>query len=253
MGILSAVAIAATFGVAIRAEPVRRRRILRAAALLLRVTVCATALNILLARTAVKPPTTDVLVRLFDLKGEEVDDAVLYERWVELWLACALVAPLLARVRRTPSLAAERDPALPWDAVVRMPPASPPLNAATVLLWLVGWGFLATGLVAGHRTADFLRRADHTTGTIADAMGHPRIRFTTAGGAAVAFRQNGGISRALGAAVPVAYLATDPAGTARADTFWANWSGVLDLLWIGGCFILFPFYGLRAAFRAGRW
>ncbi len=250
-GVLAALAVLAMAGVAIRAEPPKRRRVLRTAALLLGVTVGATALSILLGRFGAKLPTVDILPAVFGLAGEEVDDAILYERWVELWLACALVTALLILLRRIARpITAGMGPASPWDAVV---PAPPPWNAATVLLWLVGCGVLAGALVDGHQTADFLRRADHTMGTIVDPQDHPRIRFITAGGTVVEFTQNGGISRALGAAVPVAYLAADPAGTARADTFWAGWGDVLGLLWIGGGFTLFPFYGLRAAFRAGRW
>ncbi len=253
IGILVALAVWATVGVAIRARPPKRRRILGTAVLLLGVTVAAIALNILLARTATKLPTADMLPRLFGLEGEEIDDAVLYERWLELWLACALVAQIVRLRWMTQPLDTGTRPASPWDVMFPADPAQPPWNGATVLLWLVGCGVLAGALVDGHRTADFLRRADHTMGTIADPQDHPRIRFTTAGGTEVEFIQNGDISRALGATVPVAYLAADPAGTARADTFWANWSDVLGLLWIGSGFTLFPFYGLRAAFRAGRW
>ena len=254
-GILTGTATLVMVGAASRAEPQRRREMLIAAAILLGITVTATVLNVILASMTVRLPTADLLVRLFGLEGEEVDDAILYERWVELWLACALVAAMLtAGLRRTTRMQPESmKPTSPWDAMRPLTPTSRPWNAATFLLWLVGCGVLAGALVDGHRTADFLRRADHATGTIADPQDHPRIRFTTAGGTEVEFTQNGHISRVLGAAVPVAYLAADPAGTARADTFWANWSDVLGLLWIGGGFTLFPFYGMRAAFRAGRW
>ncbi len=253
-GILAGTAMLAMIGASFRAELRRRQGMLTAAMILLGITVAATVLNAMLASTTMRLPTADLLVRLFGLEGEEVDDAVLYERWVELWLACALVAAMLtAGLRRTMRTQPQsKRLASPWDA---MRPPTPPRRwtAATVLLWLIGCGVLAGALVEGHRTADFLRRADHTTGTIADPQDHPRIRFTTAEGTEVEFTQNGDISRVLGVAVPVAYLAADPAGTARADTFWANWSDVLGLLWIGGGFTLFPFYGLRAAFRAGRW
>ncbi len=90
-------------------------------------------------------------------------------------------------------------------------------------------------------------------GTIADPQSHPIIRFATADGAVVEFRQNGDVSRPLGALVPVAYDPADPPGTARADTFWADWGDVLGLLWIGLGFTLLPLFGLRATFRAGRW
>ncbi len=254
-GILVGTATLAMIGAAFRAEPRRRRGMLTAAMILLGITVAATVLNVILASTTMRLPTADLLVRLFGLEGEEVDDAVLYERWVELWVACGIVAAMLAAgLRRTMRTQPQSTRvASPWDAMRPPNPPSRPWNAATVLLWLVGCGVLAGALLDGHWTADFLRRADHTTGTIADPQDHPRIRFTTSRGTVIEFTQNGGISRALGAAVPVDYLAADPAGTARADTFWANWSDVVGMLWIGSSFTLFPFYGMRAAFRAGRW
>ncbi len=253
--ILAVTAILAVIGVAVRADPRRRRRMLALAAILLGTTIASIGLNAALAATTLRLPTADLLVRLFGLEGEEVDDAVLYERWVELWLACAILAALLAAGLRKAMrpVPIPSEPASPWEAEPPAALVTPWWNAATVLLWLVGCGVLAGALVDGHRTADFLRRADHAVGTITDPRDHPRIRFSTTRGTTVEFTQNGGISQALGATVPVAYLGANPAGTARADTFWANWSDVLGLVWIGGGFTLFPFYGLHAAFRAGRW
>ena len=174
---------------------------------------------------------------------------------MELWLACALVAALVLRVHRAARRRPVRPapPASPWGVTIPQPTAPPPWNVATVLLWLVGWAVLAGGVLEGHWTEDFLRRADHVTGIIADPQYHPRIQFTTLQGTAVEFTQNGSVSRALGAAVPVGYLEADPSGSARADTLWANWSDVLGLLWTGLGLTLFPFYGLRASFRARRW
>ena len=108
-------------------------------------------------------------------------------------------------------------------------------------------------MVDGHWTASFLASSVHVTGTIADPQPHPLIRFTTAEGAEVQFRQNGFVSRPLGAEVPVAYQSKDPAGTAQADTMWANWSNMLGMLWIGLGFTLAPFFGFRAVLRAGWW
>ena len=250
--LVATVAILATVGTAFRAEPARRSRILRRAAILLAITLAAVIARILLAGDiTARIPTADVLPRLFGLQGEDVDDAVLYEVWVELWIGCALVALAVIGMRR---LAGRPRPS--QAAVVRhqaaQPPA-PPWNAATIGLWLVGWGLLAGAVLEGHRTAAFLSGATHVNGTIADPQPHPRIRFTTADGVVVEFTQNGAVSRPLGATVPVAYQAADPRGTARADTVWANWSDVLALLWIGLGFTLFPFFGLRGELRTGRW
>ena len=74
------------------------------------------------------------------------------------------------------------------------------------------------------------------------------MRFATIDGATVTFRQNGNISRAVGDTVPVAYDASDPAGTAQADTFLADWGNTVGLTWLGLGFTLFPFFGIRAAF-----
>lgn len=128
-----------------------------------------------------------------------------------------------------------------------------PWNAATVLLFVVGCGFLVATAWSGWRMAAFLSEATRVTGTVIDPEGHPRIRFTTADGRAAEFNQNGFLSRPLGAAVPVAYLTADPAGTAQADTFWADWGVVLGFLWLGLGFTGLPLLGARAEFRPGRW
>ncbi len=244
--IVATVPVLAVVGVTSRADPARRQRILRRAGLLLAISAAAVVARILLAGDiSAKVPTADILPKLFALQGEDVDDAVLYEVWVELWLLCAAVtasAVALRRGRRRP-----QGPAAP------APPRAAPWNAATIVLWLVGLAALAGAVLDGHWTTAFLDRAVHVTGRIADPQPHPRIRFTTTEGVVVEFTQDGYVSRAVGEAVPVAYLAPDPPGTARADTVWANWSDVFGLLWVGLGFTLFPFYGLRARFRVGRW
>ncbi len=254
VGIAAAVLVLATVGAAFRASIMRRKRIVGWAAILLAVTTASLAVRIAVARTvAADLPTLDILATILGLKGEDIDDAVLYEGWLEAWLGCGLVAA--AAAWGWGAAARTRPPLLrsPRDVVAPPAEAGPPWNAATLLLWLVGWAVLAVAVVEGHRTADFLGRAIHVTGVIADSQAHPRIRFTTADGNVVEYTQNGSVSRPLGANVPVAYLAVDPAGSAQADTFWADWSDLLGLLWVGLGFTLFPFYGLRATFRPGRW
>jgi hypothetical protein len=255
-GIVAVVAILATVGTAFRATHPRRRRILAWACILLAITVASVAIRIVLARTmAADVATLDILPAVFGLQGEDIDDAVLYEGWLELWLGCGLVTTLVHGLHRAANARRPRPQVVPspWDRIAPQPVAAPSWNAATVLLWLVGWAVLAGAVVDGHWTEEFLERAVHVTGTIVDAQPHPHIRFTVADGAVVVFTQNGSVSRALGAAVPVAYLTVDPAGSARADTFWANWSNLLGLLWMGLGFTLFPFYGFRARFRGSRW
>ena len=36
-------------------------------------------------------------------------------------------------------------------------------------------------------------------------------------------------------------------------SFWADWSNMMGMLWIGLGFTLAPFFGSRAEFQAGRW
>lgn len=208
-------------------------------------------MHVLLARAGV--PTPDLLPRLFGLQGEDVDDAVLFEAWLELWLACAAGVAALAWARRTVTKRRTERAAAPVSEAPVSDAPDPPWNAATIVLWLSGWAALSGAVLDGHWTAAFLARAAHVPGTIASADRHPRIRFTDLTGATVEFTQNGSVSRPVGADVPVAYGARDPSGTARADTFWANWSDVLGLLWIGMGSTLFPFFGYRATLRAGRW
>ena len=189
-------------------------------------------------------PTFDLLPKLFGLEGEDMDDAFIYETWLELWLAWGLVVLLAVQARRCRPVP---EPLAVWGRA----PSDPPWNAATILLVLVGWGVLAGAVIDGHWTAAFLSNATHVTGEIADDEPHPLIRLT-ADGAPVTFRQNGFVSRPVGAAVSVAYRSDDPAGTARADTFWANWSDVLGMVWVGLGFTLHPFFGFRGTFRGSR-
>ena len=238
--LLAAFAIIATSATAWRTDRVGRRRILRRAGVLFGVTAATTVSSMALRGGVPSVPTLDLLPALFGLRGEDVDAAIRFEAWCELWLGWALIAALLARfLPRRPALPPE-----PWDVPIRRRP----WNAPTVLLWLVGWCAVAGAMAHGHRTAAFMARAAHATGTIANDDAHPLIRFTTGDGTTVTFRQNGGISRAVGAAVPVAYDPADPAGTAEADTIFAAWGEVVGFSWIGLGFTLFPFFGVRAAF-----
>ena len=175
-GIVMAVLILAMVGATFRAAQRRRRRFLASAALLLGITVGATTTCVLPApNITAKVPTLDLLPGLFGLQGEDVDDAVLYEIWVELWLLCALFAALLLLLHRAISRcrAHPAPPAPPWDVMIPQRKAAPPWNAATVLLWLVGWVVLAGAALDGHWTAEFLSRADHVTGSIVDPQPHP--------------------------------------------------------------------------------
>lgn len=250
MGLLATFIIPATMGTGYRARPVRRTRIMRRAALVLAVTVASIVLRIMLSGHITDVPTIDGLAWLFGLEGEDIDDSVTCEAWLEIWLACAatvVVPAVIYRInRRTRSKAA---PPGPWNELM----SAPRWNGATILLWLVGLAALGGAVVQGHRTASFLAGCVRVTGTIVDPQSHPIIEFTSYDGAVVRFTQNGSISRDKGEAVPVAYQTQDPAGTARADTFWADWSDVLGFAWIGLGFTLAPFFGFRGEFRAGRW
>ena len=253
--IVFAVAVLAILGTVWRAGPAQRAATMHRAAAVLAVTLAAAALRILAAGHVAFIPTTDLIAQAFGLRGEDVDDAFLYEVWLEIWLACAaalIVGGGLRRALRQPRAVAGAL-AGPWDRPTPPPLPRPRWNAATILLFLIGLGALGGAVVNGHWTASFLADAVHVTGTIADPQPHPLIRFTTAEGAEIRFSQNGFVSRPLGAEVPVAYRVQDPAGTAQADTFWANWSNMLGMLWIGSGFTLAPFFGFRAAFQAGRW
>jgi len=100
-GIVAAVAILAVMGSCFSGGDGRAVRALRRAALLLITTLVAAGLRIVLAREGWgTPPTIDVLPGLLGLHGEDIDDAVLHEAWVELWLACGAGVVLLDWVRR---------------------------------------------------------------------------------------------------------------------------------------------------------
>ena len=241
--LVAAFAIIATLATAWRAEPDGRLRILRRACVLFGVTAAATGTSMALHGGIPLIPTPDLLPALFGLCGEDIDAAILFEAWCEMWLFWALLAIILIRCLPRRPAPVPPQPG-PWHRSVQRLP----WNAATVLLWAVGWCAMAGTVVQGHRTGALLARGDHAAGTIANDDAHPLIRFTTGDGTVVTFRQNGGISRAVGAAVPVAYDPADPAGTAQADTLFAAWSEVMGLAWIGLGFTLFPFFGMRAAF-----
>lgn len=254
VAILAAFAILTTIGISYRTTGTRRILIMRRAAMLLAVTVASIALRGMLSGGDILMlPTLDLLPKLFGLEGEDMDDAFIYETWLEIWLVCGLAVLLAVQARRRigpgarPTTRPAPDQPTPWGAA----PSDPPWNAATILLVLVGWVALAGAVLDGHRTAAFLSSATHVSGEIADDQSHPLIRFT-ANGTSVIYRQNGFVSGPVGEVVPVAYQSDDPAGTARADTFWANWSEVLGMVWIGLGFTLHPFFGFRATFRGGR-
>ena len=252
VGLVAAFVIPATMGTAYRGNPAQRHRILWRALTVLAVTVVSLLLRIVASRTLDWIPTLEILPRLFGLKGEDIDDAFAYEGWLEIWLCCAATIVIPAVWRRAAGRTrAKAKPPGPWDQMLD-PARAPRWNGATILLWLVGLAALGGAVVQGHQTASFLAGCVRVTGTIADPQSHPIIEFTAYDGAVVRFRQNGSISREQGAAVPVAYQTQDPAGTARADTFWTEWDDVLGFAWIGLGFTLAPFFGFRAAFRAGR-
>jgi hypothetical protein len=252
--IVAGVSILAILGTELRTGAAQRARIMRRSAAMLAVTWVSLVLRNLVAGYDVLIPTMDLLPDLFGLQGEDVDDAFRFEGFLEIWLVCALALLAVAALRR-----AMRRPTMPvaipgpWDQPA--PPSSSPgrWNGATILLFVVGLGTLGGAIVDGHWTAEFLDNSVHVTGTIADPQPHPLIRFMAADGALFQFRQNGSVSRPLGADVPVAYQTEDPAGTARADTFRANWSNLLGLLWVGVGFTVAPFFGFRAVLRGGRW
>jgi hypothetical protein len=132
----------------------------------------------------------------------------------------------------------------------RSPPRKP--NLATVIMMIIGVAALATAGVMAVQTVLFLSHAARTTGMVSDPRQHPKIRFTTAGGTAVEFVQNGWVSRPAGAPVPVAYDPRDPAGTAQVATVWACWGLPLWLLPMGLGFTLLPLFGFQAEFRGSR-
>ena len=242
LALAAAFATVATLAMAWRAERAGRTRILRQAAAAFAATAATAATNIML-RGDVPVPILDLLPGLFGLDGEDVDNAILFEMSCEFWLFWAVVISLPAWL-----LFRRRTSVLPGPGPWHQPARRQPWNAATVLLWAVGWCAMAGTVVQGHRTAAFLARADHAAGVIASDDAHPLIRFTIGDGTVVTFRQNGGISRAMGAAVPVAYDPADPTGTAEADTLFAAWGEIMGLAWIGLGFTLFPFFGVRATF-----
>ncbi|MGI4797188.1 MAG: hypothetical protein ACRYG8_24675 [Janthinobacterium lividum] len=253
MGLVAAFVIPATMGTAFRGNSAQRHRIMWRAVTALAVTVVSLLLRLVASRYLNSVPTLEILPRLFSLEGEDIDDAFAYEGWLEIWLCCAaaIVIPAVWRGAAGWTRAKAKPPG-PWDQMLVSAEAAR-WNGATILLWLVGLAALGGAVVQGHQTASFLAGCVRVTGTIADPQSHPIIEFTAYDGATVRFRQNGSISREQGAEVPVAYQTQDPAGTARADTFWTEWDDVLGFAWIGLGFTLAPFFGFRATFRAGRW
>jgi hypothetical protein len=252
--IVAGVAILAILGTAWRAEAAQRARIMRRSAAMLAVTWASILLRNFIAGYVVVIPAFDLVPWLFGLQGEDMDGGFMFEGWLEIWLVCALALLAVAALRRAMGRpAATVAIPGPWDLPAPPPSPQPRWNGATILLFVVGLGTVGAAVVDGHRTAEFLDNSVHVTGTIADPQPHPLIRFSAADGTVFQFRQNGSVSRPVGAEVPVAYQTEDPAGTGQADTFWANWSSLLGLLWVGVGFTAAPFFGFRAVLRGGRW
>ncbi|MEK6421544.1 MAG: DUF3592 domain-containing protein [Burkholderia gladioli] len=118
-------------------------------------------------------------------------------------------------------------------------------NVTTLIVMLIGAVVLVVCAVQAWNTATFLSTATRADGVVISASGHPTIRFTSAGGERVEFVQNGGLSRDVGAHVPVVYDPAAPARTACADTFFALWSGALWGLPAGFGFLVLPLFGVR--------
>jgi len=126
-------------------------------------------------------------------------------------------------------------------------------TVATVALFVVGLVALGAAGWQGYATATFLGRSSRTLGEVTTSSTHPVIQFVPEGGTMTAFRQKGFLARPDGAVVPVAYERHDPAGTARAATFWALWGEAIFPLPMGLAFTLLPLFGARAEFRLRRW
>ncbi|MGY2897308.1 hypothetical protein [Deinococcus sp. UYEF24] len=124
--------------------------------------------------------------------------------------------------------------------------------SAALGMIIVGiWVLLGSG-VRVWQTTHFLFQATSIQGLVVRASAHPVIRFSTMAGTPVQFVQNGFLTRSLGASVPVVYSAHDPAGTARAATFWTLWGPALWLLPMGLGFTILPLLGTKVAWRWGR-
>ncbi len=126
------------------------------------------------------------------------------------------------------------------------------LNSAALMLVIVGVGALIATGVQLTQTARFLTHATWTQGTVLRASAHPVIRFSTEAGTSVQFTQNGFLTRPVGAQVRVVYAVGDPAGTARAATFWTIWGAALWWLPMGLGFTVLPLMGAEVTWRWGR-
>ncbi|MGY2892456.1 DUF3592 domain-containing protein [Deinococcus sp. UYEF24] len=124
--------------------------------------------------------------------------------------------------------------------------------SAALGMIIVGICALVGSGVQVWQTTHFLSQATSTQGLVVKASGHPVIRFSTVAGKPVQFVQNGFLTRPLGASVPVVYSAHDPAGTARAATFWTLWGPALWLLPMGLGFTILPLLGAEVTWRSGR-
>jgi hypothetical protein len=128
-------------------------------------------------------------------------------------------------------------------------PAKPEWNFRTLFGMIIGACILVWCTRQAWLTAMFLSHAQHATGVIVSAEGHPTIRFETARGQRIEFVQNGGVSRPAGTELPVLYDANAPAATARAATFFALWGDALWGLPSGLGFLILPLFGARLETR----
>ncbi|WP_407569887.1 DUF3592 domain-containing protein [Deinococcus altitudinis] len=124
--------------------------------------------------------------------------------------------------------------------------------SAALGMMIIGACALVGSGVQVWQTMHFLSQATSTQGLVVRASGHPVIRFSTMAGTPVQFVQNGFLARELGASVRVVYSAHDPAGSARAATFWTLWGSALWLLPMGLGFTFLPLLGTEVTWRWGR-
>ncbi|HEX7817258.1 DUF3592 domain-containing protein [Dyella sp.] len=117
---------------------------------------------------------------------------------------------------------------------------------------ILGGALLAWAGWHGIQTARFLARSIHVTGTIVANSGHPRIHFKATDGRDIEFVQNGGAWGDAGDAMTVVYDASNPKGSAHADTFLALWGQVIFCLPMALGLLAAAFLGGQIRYRAIR-